>query len=97
MESKIRQMNIVTYFGRKYIVDYEDGTTIKEFKQAVKTAVEKDYPEDLPDFNLIYGGKKLVKESDTLSEYLKEGNNTFYTMASEVHGGCTPKCKITED
>ena len=97
MESKTRDLTIVPYYGRKITINYADGQTIKEAKQIIKSELEKSGSDEVVDFCLIYGGKRLLNESENLAGFLKEGNNTLYTMASEVHAGCTPKCKTSED
>lgn len=90
MDKKIHELSVITYFGRQYTLSYEEGQSIKSFKDQIKLAIMKDVQDDTPDFIIIYCGKKLTKDDEVLSQYLKEGVNTIYTMASQVHGGCQP-------
>ena len=91
MDFSSRELRIVTYFGRQYKLTCQSGQSIKAFKDKIKSEMLGEGFEDAPEFSLIYCGKKLLNEDESLSVHLKDDNNTIYIMSSQVHGGCQPR------
>lgn len=97
MESKTNELQVISYSGMQFKIPYKQGTSIKAFKEDIRAAMQANKITDIPEFNLIYAGKKLLNEDESLSDHLKDDNNNIYTMAAEVHAGCEPKSHYGED